>query len=157
VTEDSRTRTMPGEMRSSSSCPAAPSLQAVDSEQCSRLAASLYFRRVNRHYAIAAVRAEADRAGADVETLLVSQKFVDQLSAMDVEAPGFPGRVRELVSTTAATTPDSGQSVAAESGPTGRAQWTIDDVRRASPSEVREAQDAGLLRDLGMGPRHQRR
>jgi len=39
----------------------------------------------------------------------------------------------------------------------GPRQWTAEDVRNASPAETTAAMNAGLLRDLGVGPRRNSR
>lgn len=49
------------------------------------------------------------------------------------------------------------RSGAEHTAPGGNRQWNLEDVDRASGQEVRDAQDAGLLVDLGFGPPKKRR
>ena len=113
---------------------------------------------MDRRYAMAAVRTEAERAGLDAERLLDSQKFVDQLTAMNIEAADYPRKVRDLVRSAApaapAEKPDTPPSAPAEP-----AQWTREDLARNknNPKAVHDALKAGLLHDLGVAPRQRRR
>ena len=112
---------------------------------------------IDRRYAIAAVRAEAERAGLDAERLLDSQKFVNQITAMNIESADFPRRVRELVRSAAPAELDKPD--AQSPAPTGQAQWTREDLarNRHNTRAVREALAAGLLQDLGLAPSRRRR
>jgi hypothetical protein len=94
----------------------------------------------------------------DAERLLDSQKFVDNLTAMNIESADFPRKVRDLVRGTAPAGPDE-KPDAPTPGPSGPTQWTREDLarNRHNPRAVREALDAGLLQDLGMAPSRRRR
>jgi hypothetical protein len=113
---------------------------------------------LNRRAAVAAVRGEAARIGADAEALLDSQAFFSQVTALDPDEAAFPRRVRDLVSAAVVQ-----RAAAPALAPVPQAQqpqprqWTLDDVEAASPSEVIEAGEAGLLRDLGYAPKRKRR
>jgi hypothetical protein len=118
---------------------------------------------LNRRTAIAAVRQEAARIGADGEALLDSKRLYDQVTSLDPEDAGFVGRVREIVGEAAGRT---GRQPEAEQRRDGAArqdkqerppQWTIDDVRRSTPSQCAAALEAGLLVDLGAPPTRRRR
>jgi hypothetical protein len=52
---------------------------------------------LNRRTAVAAVRAEASRAGVDAEQLLDSKTSYGQVTGLDVGDAGFPRRVADLV------------------------------------------------------------
>ena len=102
---------------------------------------------LNRRTAVAAVRAEASRAGVDAEQLLDRKSFYDQVTGLDVDEAAFPRRVAELVRQHARPAPAQ-QS--------GARQWTDADVAKASPQQMTDAINAGLLRDLGYGPPRRR-
>jgi hypothetical protein len=126
---------------------------------------------LNQRTAIAAVRAEAGRAGLDAEHLLDSATLNSRVSALDVDDPGFPRHVAELVQEHAAARglapaapPPAGRSpdgnAAAESQ--DLRQWTESDVAalpktREGARQLQAAIDAGLLTDLGYPPRRRRR
>lgn len=65
-------------------------------------------------------------------------------------APGFPEKVRSAALAAAET--DPGRFRLAEHLPEAPRQWTLEDVERAGPSDVVNAAEAGLLRDLGYAP-----
>ena len=112
---------------------------------------------LNKRAAIAAVRQEAARLGVDGDVLLDSKRLYDQVAALDPDEPGFAGRVREMVGSAAGRV---GGRPAAETHQDRREeprQWTEADVDRATPAEVAEAQEAGLLIDLGYAPIKRRR
>jgi hypothetical protein len=120
---------------------------------------------LNRRAAIAAARTEAERAGLDAEALLDSASLHARLTALDPDAPGFTGQVRELIHQTAAArgmTRSAAPAVPQSSGPAPAAagpprQWTIEDVEGASAAETAAAAEAGLLRNLGYAPKRRRR
>ena len=113
---------------------------------------------LNRRTAIAALHAEAARAGLDGDLLLDSRAFHDRVAALDPDEPGFRARVREMVASAAGTArapaPDAAPAQDATAAPR---QWTIEDVNRSTPAETTEAINAGLLRDLGYSPPRRRR
>jgi hypothetical protein len=121
---------------------------------------------LNRRAAIAAARAEAQRAGLDAEAILDSASLYSRLTALDPDAPGFERQVRDLVRETAAArgmnrsaapaVPQSSNPAPTAAGGPPR-QWTVEDVERSTPSETVAAGEAGLLRDLGYVPRRKRR
>lgn len=107
---------------------------------------------LNRRAALAAVRQEAARIGADGDALLDSKKLYGQVTALDPDEPGFTGRVRELVGEAAGR---SGGRPAASPPPDkqdGPSQWTDADIDASSPAELQAAMEAGLLVDLGFPP-----
>ena len=114
---------------------------------------------LNRRTAIATVHAEAARVGLDGDLLLDSKTFHDRVTALDPDEPGFRAQVREMVASAAGTaqqpTPDPAAAhPAASSEPR---QWTIEDVKKSTPTETIAAINAGLLRDLGYAPPRRRR
>jgi hypothetical protein len=122
---------------------------------------------LNRRTAIAAVRMAATQAGLNAEQLLDSSKLYNEVTALDVDDPGFPRRVAELVTAHATA---RGLSAAAPAQAAGQApatqpaaaaddqrQWTDDDVKRASTEELEAAIERGQLTGLGVGPRRRRR
>ena len=106
-----------------------------------------------------AVRRLAPDLGANADELLDSRSFLAAAARLDEDSPDFARQVRAAAQTAvesdprfaaaAAETPAVGATPASGDRP---AQWTLDDVRAASPQAVREAQDAGLLTDLGYAP-----
>jgi hypothetical protein len=119
---------------------------------------------IDRRYAVAAVRTEAERAGVDAEKLLDSQKFVDRLTAMNIEEADFPRRVRDLVRSAAPAAPaipavPAKKPDAVPPEPREPAQWTREDLarNRNNPKVIQDAMAAGLLSDLGVAPRRRRR
>jgi hypothetical protein len=118
---------------------------------------------LNRRTAAAAVHAAAAGIGADADALLDSQAFCDRLTALDPDSPGYRRQVQEMVAGAAGQSSPPKQAVPAQpAAPAGPRQWTLADVD-ALPSNseggrlLNEAIDAGLLVDLGMGPRRKRR
>ena len=109
---------------------------------------------LNRRAALAAVRAEAERVGADPEALLDRRSVYDKVIGLDPDHPGFARQVRALVGKAA---PAVQQQPAAQPASTGPHQWTMADIKAAQPGEIVAAADAGLLRELGYGPRATRR
>lgn len=104
---------------------------------------------------LAVYAAAATVPGADAPELCNSVSFMKAVQALDPDRPGFVARVANATRTAvdadqrfrAAATTESAQT------PSGPRQWTMDDVGRASTTEMTEAMDAGLMRDLGYGPR----
>ena len=101
-----------------------------------------------------------------------SLSFLRKLDGLDPAAEDFSERVGEAIKAAAEanaqykltpkaaakpepTIPRSGGEF--NGAPGGNRQWTKEDVDRASASEVVEAQEAGLLIDLGFNPRKKRR
>jgi hypothetical protein len=112
---------------------------------------------LNRRAAVDAVRAEAARIGADGDALLDSQNFYQRVTSLDPDASGYSAKVRELVAAAAPPTVARQRAAPPPPAATGPLQWTPADVDRASPSEVQDAIEAGLLADLGVAPRRKRR
>lgn len=117
----------------------------------------------DRRYRIAAVRTRAERLGMtdqQVEQLLDSSQFCDQLDTLDVEAPSFGRQVSDLISGAAPSAPSQPPATQA-SGAQGAAgseprQWTEEDIARLPKTRegsraLNEAAAAGLLSDLGYG------
>lgn len=120
-----------------------------------------------------AVFRAASSAGADGNALLDSRSFVATLAGLDPAAGDFAERVKDAIAAAVGndarykipappappvkqppTPPRSGGEF--NGAPGGNRQWTLEDVDRASAAEVVEAQDAGLLVDLGYNPRRKR-
>jgi hypothetical protein len=128
---------------------------------------------VNRRTAISAVRAEAARVGLDAERLLDSKTLYDRATALDVDDPGFPRLVGELVrehATQRGLTAGAPAQQATRQPPVGQLaaqpatprQWTEADVAalpktREGSDRLQAAMDAGLLTDLGYGRSRRRR
>jgi hypothetical protein len=123
---------------------------------------------LNRRAAIAAVCAEAGRAGLDAEQLLDSQALYSQVTALDPDDVAFPRRVAELVRDHATArgpvgggpvqaAGQSGSAAPAAGQDTGPRQWTLDDVEASTPQQCAAAAEQGLLRDLGYAPSRRRR
>ena len=113
---------------------------------------------LNRRTAVAAVHAEATRIGADADALLDSKTFYDHVTCLDPDSPGYRRQVQEMVAGAAgraepAQQTSAPQQPAAQAGPR---QWTMDDVDKATPTELVAAMEAGNLRDLGYAPRKKR-
>jgi len=109
---------------------------------------------LNRRAALAAVRAEAERVGADPEALLDRRSLYDQVIGLDPDDPGFARQVRALVGHAA---PPAQEQPAPKAASTEPRQWTMADIKAAQPGEIVAAGDAGLLRELGYGPPAKRR
>lgn len=117
----------------------------------------------DRRYRIAAVRTKAAQLGLtdlQVERLLDSSQFCNQLDTLDVESPGFGRQISDLVGGAANSAP-SQPPAAQASGAQGVAgseprQWTEEDIAalpktRAGAQALNEAAAAGLLSNLGFG------
>lgn len=120
-----------------------------------------------------AVLRNAAKHGAVGDALLDSRSFMTQVGSLDPAAGDFAERLGEAIKTAAeanpqykaakaAPEPKAPPSVARSGGefngaPGGNRQWNLDDVQRASASDVVAAQDAGLLIDLGYAPRKKAR
>lgn len=112
---------------------------------------------LNRRTAVAAVQAEAARVGVDGDVLLDRKSFYDSVTALDPDAPGFRAQVRQMVAgATSSVQQNAPVAPRVASGGAPR-QWTMQDVEKATPAETTAAINAGLLRDLGYGPRQQGR
>jgi hypothetical protein len=111
---------------------------------------------LNRRTAVAAVHAEAARAGLDGETLLDSKSFYDQVTSLDPDAPAFRAQVRELVAGAAGIAQQPSPTRAQNASGEPR-QWTLEDVKKSTPAETVAAINAGLLRDLGHAPARRKR
>jgi hypothetical protein len=125
---------------------------------------------------LAVFRASA-AAQVNGNALLDSRSFVATLAGLDPAAEDFGQRVNDAISAAAdahpewkiaapapapAAPPASPAPTPARSGgehtaPGGNRQWTIEDVKAASPSEVAKAVEDGLLIDLGYSPTQKRR
>ena len=112
---------------------------------------------LNRRTAIAAVHAEAARAGLDADILLDSKAFYDQVTALDPDTQGFRAQVRNLVTSAAAAARQAAPDPAPAAETAAPRQWTMDDVTNSTPSELVKAGEAGLLVDLGYYPPRKRR
>jgi len=119
---------------------------------------------LNRRTATAAARQEAERRGIDPEFVLDSKKVGTELGALNPDEPGFAARIRDIVGAraaqlenTAASTASTEASGALQQTREQPRQWTLEDVKAASPAETLAAADAGLLRDMGVGPSKRRR
>jgi len=115
--------------------------------------------------------------GADGNALLDSRSFVHAIEGLDPGADDFAEQVKDAITAALDTHPEwkAAPSPTPEPPPTAppprpeptiaRAngqftgapqqprQWTDDDVARASPQQVVEAMQQGLLHELGAGPR----
>jgi hypothetical protein len=120
-----------------------------------------------------AVLQQAFAAQADGNALLDSVGFLRTVDALDPTASDFGDRVKDAIAAAVEINPrykiDAGppappprpQPQIPASGPgqgftspaPGPRQWTDEDVARASPSQLTEALDAGLLENLGFGQR----
>lgn len=108
----------------------------------------------------------------DASALLDSRTFAATLDSLDPAAPDFTERVTEAISTAAqanprlqptpatppsppAPEPPSVPKSGGEFGapPAGPRQWTEDDVAHATPAQLQDAINKGLLEQLGFGPR----
>lgn len=140
--------------------------QLADS-QAERTAAADRARQVSVELAV--FRAAAAQQ-VDGNALLDSRQFVAALDGLDPTAPDFNQRVTEAISTAAQqnaryqvappappapvppappSVPKSGAEFSAP--PQGPRQWTDEDVSRATPRQLQDAINQGLLRDLGFG------
>lgn len=123
----------------------------------------------DRRHRLAAVRATAATAGLSdqqVEHMLDSDQFHKSLHKIDVEAPDFGRQVSNLVRGSASSTPSQSPATQASGAqePAGSAprQWTQADLDalppgRAGDKALNEAIEAGLLVDMGYGPKRRRR
>lgn len=108
----------------------------------------------------------------DGNALLDSRTFVAALDGLDPSAADFGQKVAEAINAAAETNshyklqppapvappapePPSIPKSGAEFGapPAGPRQWTEEDVARATPSQLQDAINQGLLETLGFGPR----
>lgn len=114
------------------------------------------FETLNRPTAIAAVRQEAARIGADAEAILDRRSlFYSQLGGLDPDEPGFTARIRDMVSAAAGYAPAASQATQPSAGVPARSggehncsaggnrQWTIEDVNSASSDDLLAAIDVG--------------
>jgi hypothetical protein len=124
-----------------------------------------------------AVFRAAAAANVDANALLDSRSFVSQIVGLDDTAEDFSGKVNALIEKAAEqnsryklkredptqpappveppappAVPRSGAE-GFTSAPNGPRQWTEQDVERASPKQVEEALEKGLLQSLGFGAR----
>lgn len=105
---------------------------------------------------------------ANAAALLDSRSFMDKIGRLDPAADAFAEQLSEAIKAaveangaykltpkrTAPAQKSSGGEFNGSAG--GDRQWTDEDVDKASPEELREAMDKGLLRDLGFGPSRKR-
>lgn len=117
-----------------------------------------------------AVLTQAPALEANGSLLMDSLSFLRTLDGLDPGAEGFAGALAEKITAAceananykAGKPPPKPEPTVARSGgehngaPGGNRQLTVADIDRMSPQEVVEAQDAGLLRDLGFAPRKKR-
>jgi hypothetical protein len=120
-----------------------------------------------------AVLRNAAKHGGNGDALLDSRSFMNAVQGLDPGAEDFADKLGDAIKTAvasgsqfkspAAEPAPPRQPIPARSGPEfnsapgGNRQWTLDDIQRASASEVVAAQDAGLLLDLGYAPRKKSR
>jgi Skp family chaperone for outer membrane proteins len=120
-----------------------------------------------------AILRNAAKHGGNGDALLDSRSFMNAVHGLDPGAADFAEKLGDAIRNAV----DSGaqfkapaaepaapkQPTVARSGgefnsaPGGNRQWTVEDVDRASASEVTAAQEAGLLMNLGFAPKKQRR
>lgn len=119
-----------------------------------------------------AVFRQAAAQQVDGNALLDSRAFAATLDSLDPAAPDFAQRVSEAINAAAErqptykvappapqapeppappAIPKSGAEFSAP--PQGPRQWTEEDVQNASPKQVQDAINQGLLQNLGFGPR----
>lgn len=117
-----------------------------------------------------AVLTQAPSLGANGALLMDSVSFLAKVNGLDPEAGDFAEMLGERIKAAAEANTQyklappraERQPVPARSGgefngaPGGNRQWTVEDVKRATASEVVTAQEAGLLIDLGYHPRKKR-
>lgn len=120
-----------------------------------------------------AVLRNAAKHGGNGDALLDSRSFMNAVQSLDPTAADFAEKLGDAIKTAvesgsqfkapAAEPAAPKQPTVARSGgefngaPGGNRQWTLDDVQRASASEVVKAQADGLLIDLGYAPPKPRR
>jgi hypothetical protein len=107
------------------------------------------------------IRRAADALGVDPRTLVDSQMVQSAVSAINLhEAPDFDAAIADAIKPVIEGSPQHfgiAPPEAAQPAVEGPRQWTMDDVRNASPTETTAAMKAGLLSDLGMPQRLKRR
>jgi hypothetical protein len=122
-----------------------------------------------------AVLTQAPSLEANGALLMDSMSFLKKLDGLDPAADDFSEKVGEAIKAAAqgntqyklapppkpAAEPKAPPSPARSGGehngaPGGNRQWNLDDVDRATPSEVVRAQQDGLLIDLGFHPKKSR-
>jgi hypothetical protein len=119
-----------------------------------------------------AVLTQAPALEANGALLMDSMSFLRKLDGLDPAADDFSERVGEAIKAAAAANaqyklakpapPPKPEPTVPRSGgehngaPGGNRQLNLDDVGRMTPREVADAQDAGLLIDLGFAPRKKR-
>jgi hypothetical protein len=117
--------------------------------------------QVRRQAVADTVRRTGPGAGVKPDVLLDSRSFADATAALDPGSPDFDNAVATAMSAAVAADPRFRavpQPAPAAAGTPGQPrQWTLADVKAHAPSEVAEAVDAGLLRDLGCPPSRKRR
>jgi hypothetical protein len=119
-----------------------------------------------------AVFRAAAAAQVDGNALLDSRQFVGALDGLDPTDPAFNAKVTEAIAAASeanpryklapptpavppAPEPPAVPKSGAEFGapPQGPRQWTEEDVSRATPAQLQNAINDGLLENLGFGPR----
>jgi hypothetical protein len=120
-----------------------------------------------------AVLTQAPSLDANGLLLMDSLSFLRKLDGLDPSADDFSERVGEAIKAAAeangqyklapkpAAEPKAAPTIPRSGGehngaPGGNRQWNMDDVSRATPSEVAKAQEDGLLIDLGFSPKKKR-
>jgi hypothetical protein len=80
------------------------------------------------------------------------------VTGLDPDDPGYSRTITEAVQAASGVTPSAAPAQpAAGQTPGEERQWTLEDVERATPSEVAAAAEQGLLVNLGFSPRRKRR
>jgi hypothetical protein len=112
-----------------------------------------------------AVHLAASAQNADASALCDSASFMGRVQSLSPDTPGFIDRVQQAVTEAVTTDPAAyrlggpqppAEPPAAPAAGDEPRQWTLEDVNAASPGETTAAIEAGLLRDLGHGPRRTR-
>jgi hypothetical protein len=122
-----------------------------------------------------AVLTQAPSQEANGLLLMDSLSFLRKLDGLDPAAEDFSEKVGDAIKAAAEANPQYKLNPPKPAGdqkpppsparsggefngaPGGNRQWTVEDVDRASPSEVAKAQEDGLLVNLGFNPRKSRR
>jgi hypothetical protein len=129
-----------------------------------------------------AVLRTAGSHGGNGDALLDSRSFMAKVNGLDPSADDFAEQLGDAIKGAVESSPQYKAAAPAPSGssngtsgngerkppapsrsgaehttPGGNRQWTIEDVKGASPSEVAKAVEDGLLIDLGYSPTQKRR
>ena len=104
---------------------------------------------------------------ADADVLLDSASFLRKVEGLDPDGEDFAAQVSDLIATAVEATPRYKRTPPASGKPTPAVpksggeftggqgqprQWTDEDVDRATPAQLQDAINAGLLSHMGVGP-----